>query len=262
MTPITIRDLNDKPVVVPCGRCYACLQNHRSDWTFRLKKELQHSEDSAFVTLTYADDYEFDGNVHKKEVQDFLKRYRKAINPVKLRYYCVSEYGPNGTRRPHYHLLLFFNDCTKEMDFSKLMTEAGAAWPYGFISVGAVEDASIHYCTGYILTRSEVPEGRSPNFSIMSRKPGIGASYLTKEVSAWHRDGSPQDFVYMGTHKKSMPRYYRQKLYSDAYLKIVAHNNKAKVANGSLETHTYEDWEMQELSRLSKKFNKNNRNKL
>ena len=67
----------------------------------------QHT-DNAFVTLTYADDQLPDGNsLCPEDVTKFLKRLRKRIDPVKIRYFLCGEYGEGSTSRPHYHLILF-----------------------------------------------------------------------------------------------------------------------------------------------------------
>lgn len=50
--------------------------------------------------------------VSKREIQTFLKRLRRKLSRFtdeKVRYYAVSEYGPD-TFRGHYHLLLFYDE--------------------------------------------------------------------------------------------------------------------------------------------------------
>lgn len=65
-------------LVVPCGKCPACLANQRQEWVFRLKQEYLASNFAIFVTLTYNDEnVPLDFSVNKKDVQDFHKRLRK-----------------------------------------------------------------------------------------------------------------------------------------------------------------------------------------
>ena len=42
---------------VPCGKCAACMQRKRSEWSVRLQNELQYASSAAFITLTYSDEY-------------------------------------------------------------------------------------------------------------------------------------------------------------------------------------------------------------
>ena len=87
----------------PCGQCLPCRLNRRRTWTHRIMLEAMCHGDNAFVTLTYEDD-----NVRSlvpKDPQDWLKRIRKAVEPLRLRYYLVGEYG-DISERPHYHVAL------------------------------------------------------------------------------------------------------------------------------------------------------------
>ena len=95
---------------VPCGKCHECQEQRREMWSLRLSEEAKDHLNTAFITLTYNDenmlwcgDY---GTLQKKDLQDWLKRLRRQIEPLKIRYYAVGEYGTN-TMRPHYHVLLF-----------------------------------------------------------------------------------------------------------------------------------------------------------
>lgn len=71
----------------------ACKVNRTSEWTLRLCHELNSWAYASFVTLTYDDEHlPSDKALHKKEVQNFMKRLRK-YSGLKLRYYAVGEYG-------------------------------------------------------------------------------------------------------------------------------------------------------------------------
>lgn len=155
-----------------CGRCRPCRINRSRLWVGRMILESLEHPANSFVTLTYNDrNLPVDGCISKRAVQLFLKRLRQEIYPRIVRYYAVGEYGERSWR-PHYHLILFGLSPTETQVLEK-------SWPYGFIHVGTAESASMGYVSGYIMkgmtnTKDLRLAGRSPEFSLMSRKPGIG----------------------------------------------------------------------------------------
>lgn len=160
ISPLRIRKSGEF-VIVPCGKCNFCLMTRRADWTFRLVQEHKSYPDSAFVTLTYAEDKvpltpEGKQTLDKEHFQLFMKRLRKACHPFKLRFYCVGEYGTR-TLRPHYHAILFNVPGAVLRALDKL-------WNYGHIHVGKVQMGSIHYVTKYHVNRCAAPEGSAPSF--------------------------------------------------------------------------------------------------
>lgn len=214
-------------VYVPCGKCAACLSRRRIQWSLRLFNEVKGSESCYFITLTYDDEHlnyefvNFDGEmvpvamVCKRDVQLFLKRLRKAIEPFKIRYFLVSEYGPK-TFRPHYHMLLFnFPQLLK----AKLDEYLSNAWDLGFIRVDPVSDARINYVTSYCLDSSTLPPYLDKNFMLCSRRPGLGSSYLDNDRVVNYHVANLDDKCILPTHGKAvkvkMPRYYSDKLFSE-----------------------------------------------
>ena len=228
---------NDR-ITVPCGKCAGCLSNQRSDWTFRLKQELKGSHSAYFVTLTYDENkvpqkwVEEDGvpfpynTLRKSDLQLFIKRLRTysdreaekyqidrngskiQCKAPPLRYYAIGEYGPE-TLRPHYHGL-FFNMSEDSMrNLDKL-------WKQGFIKIGDVNTASIHYVTKYVINRKQDVPGVEPAFSIMSRRPGIGSGYINNVNVCYHRQSQGQKFQVTneGGIEQRMPRFYKQKIFT------------------------------------------------
>ena len=95
----------------PCGQCLACRINRRRVWTLRMHLELLSHPFASFVTLTYSPDGLFRNSkgycdLSKRDVQLYLKKLRKAVSPVKIRYFACGEYGSIG-HRPHYHLIIY-----------------------------------------------------------------------------------------------------------------------------------------------------------
>lgn len=152
--------------------------------------------------MTYDDDHLPADGVVKKDLQDWLKRLRHRES-TGIRYYAVGEYG-SITARPHYHMLLF----NSSVDVSTLTS----LWAKGHIMAGNVTPASIHYTTKYMITKGNVPAGKNPGFTIMSRKPGIGYQYLATHAD-WHRNAK-RSYVQQEGFKMAMPRYFKEKIFT------------------------------------------------
>lgn len=186
---------------VPCGKCYACRMNRRMSWTYRLMQELRFSYTAYFLTLTYSDEFLPDkGVLIKSHLQDYIKKLR---NYGKLRYFGVGEYGGRN-KRPHYHLLLFNFEHPDAL---------GKCWNYGFVGVGSVSQASIHYCSKDMMKdKTKKSVNGVSGFTIMSLKPAIGFKAL--DLLEGHR--ARADFTVMcGKVKMAMPRFYRDRLFDD-----------------------------------------------
>lgn len=144
---------NAKGVLVPCGKCPACLSNKRNEWSFRLMEEVKRSTSAAFITLTYHPKFVPDSGVSKRHVQLFLKRLRKnQKNGKKIRYYFVAEYGSK-TGRPHYHSILFNAEGGEEAIRKAWMLKDSEI---GLIHYGKVTEASIRYVTKYVIQKSDL----------------------------------------------------------------------------------------------------------
>lgn len=171
-------------------------------WTHRILLEAMLHEDNCFVTLTYSDEQiptlsNGSQTLLRRDFTLFLKRLRKAIHPLKVRYYGVGEYGDE-TLRPHYHLALFgYPNCR----FGQTNYRSGrttccpacdtirASWGNGNTYLGDLSRKSAQYVAGYVtkkMTRRDDPrlDGRDPEFGAMSLKPGIGQLMM-------HEVGSP-----------------------------------------------------------------------
>lgn len=209
----------------PCGKCLPCLKRRVSGWSFRLRQQDKVAEKSMFITLTYDTKYVPITNkgfmtLCKRDVQLFLKRLRKAHNGPAIKYYSVGEYGGK-TMRPHYHLIIF--NCNE--------TEVSNAWRLGEIHFGTVSGASVGYVLKYMVKPSKIPlhknDDRTPEFSHMSK--GLGMNYLTPAMRKYHMDdlvGRTCIIMEDGV-KISMPRYYKEKLYSKSDKAIIQEYHEA-----------------------------------
>lgn len=241
-SPYTLKepDLQGRAQIVPCGNCGACRANRRASWTFRLKEELKDSSSCIFVTLTYDDEnlpYAEEPTLVKADVQKWMKRLRKRqekYTDIKVRYYLVGEYGTN-TKRPHYHAILFNTHI-------KTIKELYKTWKFGHIKIDPVGDATIHYITKYHLNYDKKARKgiKEPEFALMSRRPAIGAGYLERNKE--YHQKTKNDFVVLNGYKQSIPRYYRDKMFSETTRNEL--NETRKQENKEIE------WE--ELERLEK----------
>ena len=222
--------------VVPCGKCIPCLKRRQRDWFIRIQQELLVSTCSYFVTLTYEDEHlDFDDGVpvvSRRDCQLFFKRLRKEIYPDKVRYFLCSEYGPR-TLRPHYHCIIF--NFPVNLDAYKTITKC---WKKGFVTVAPVNDARCNYLAKYVVTGYVLPDflqikSRKP-FSLQSRHPGIGYSYLSDRNVARHRLLLTAGMPVQG-HTESAPRYYRDRIFNDDEKRVISERIRTYCKNSLYE---------------------------
>ena len=220
ISPLTVR-VSGQLQVVPCGKCAFCLMAKRADWTFRINQEAKKAMTAFFLTFTYGNFflpirfvvnwcclrvYPYEHSLVKSDWRLFKKRLRKAVYPCRLRDYSVGEYGElNG--RPHYHSIMFNMPAC-------ILPKLERLWGFGFVNIGDVNLASIHYVTKYVMKPKGEYGGREPPFALMSRRPGIGSGYLGSHGD-WHRVDMKSYSLVNGV-KNRLPRYYREKLFSKA----------------------------------------------
>jgi hypothetical protein len=217
----------DLPIKVPCGQCIGCRLERSRQWAIRCHHEASQHEENCFITLTYNDkNLPENGSLDKRAFQLFMKRLRKKYEPKKIRFFHCGEYGELH-QRPHYHACLFgldFKDkklwqITKEIPLytSKELQEL---WPYGFSTIGQVTFKSAAYVARYIMKKvtgdkaeqhyqvtdpqtGEITQ-RTPEYTTMSRRPGIGKNWLEK----YEADVYPGDFVVIAGKKMRPPKFY------------------------------------------------------
>lgn len=192
-------------------------------------------DDNSFVTLTFNDaNLPEDGSLDIVVFQKFMKRLRKKISPIKIRFYACGEYG-EAFGRPHYHACIFgysfpdktpWKETNKEILYRSELLEK--VWPFGFASVGTVTFSSAAYVARYILKKvsgdqalnhyerinpetGEITQ-RKPEYTNMSKgqrtgNGGIGSAWLEKFLS----DVYPEDFVVINNKKMKPPKFYDSK---------------------------------------------------
>lgn len=206
----------DKLMLLPCGKCPSCLAEKAKNWSVRCYLESLMHEDNCFITLTY-DDEHLPEHLKKDHLTKFMKNLRDDLykKGVHIKYFGCGEYGTN-TKRPHYHALLFgfipsdLRSIGLTPKGSQLYESQylSSFWKKGFISVGLCTPESICYCARYTVKKSfEVsflPKDKK-EFLIMSRRPGLGQSWLMAHLQDLD---SAEGKLYLGEFGiKSYSRY-------------------------------------------------------
>eukprot|EP00919_Chromeraceae_sp_WS-2016_P014354 GHVR01033751.1.p1 GENE.GHVR01033751.1~~GHVR01033751.1.p1 ORF type:complete len:308 (+),score=14.93 GHVR01033751.1:180-1103(+) len=218
----------DQPIEVPCGQCIGCRLERSRQWAIRCVHEASLHEDNVFITLTFADNnLDPEGSLQKEDFQKFMKRLRRKF-PHKIRYYHCGEYGAKYAR-PHHHACLFnhkFPDQILERHTPTGFPEYSSKildklWGHGRARIGTVTFESAAYVARYITKKitgeaattaycnidhqtGEIISERLPEYTTMSRRPGIAKNWFDKYKS----DVYPSDEVIIKGKKMMPPKYY------------------------------------------------------
>lgn len=199
--------------LAPCGKCPGCRLDRAKEWSDRLCLEYYDNDCKAvFLTLTYNNDnlpiYNtpdgYCNTLDKRDWQDFMKRLRNRFS-ARLRFFACGEYGPS-THRPHYHAIIFgitlsdlgSLDQVGSNEFGQAYYSSsviGNCWSSGFHTVSDVDYLCIRYVARYNLKKfastldNDIDFTWSdPEFTLMSRRPGIGylklSDYLEQGVTS------------------------------------------------------------------------------
>lgn len=211
------KHVNGSAIDLPCGSCPNCIIQRKNDWLTRVHFETYYHGIPLFITLTYNDDHlprlrKNVATLRKRDVQLFIKRLRKIQSGSVHKYMAVGEYGTK-TKRPHYHLLLWYNGT-----YDQITKSIQASWKLGEIHYGeAKEGNAAGYCCAYIgqkrYKQSQNP-GQDPEFILFSK--GLGAAYLTSATIEYHHRKNYPMFIMKDGQKVHMPRYYRLKIFSES----------------------------------------------
>jgi len=219
-----------------CGQCPPCRVNKKREWLHRIILEASQYEDNTFCTLTYNDEHLPEGgNLVPRHLQLFLKKLRKQIEPRKIRFFAVGEYGDE-TKRPHYHLAIFNHPSCRQgvTNYRRgscchICDSVRAAWtsgnsPMGNIYLGGLSKDSAGYIAGYVtkkLTASfyDDPrlEGRHPEFARMSNRPGLGCGIIDEVASTLlflplALEDVPSNLQYEKGRQLPLGRYLKEQL--------------------------------------------------
>lgn len=164
------------------------------------------------------------------------------LEPRKIRFYMCGEYGEDqdlleqgiqAIGRPHFHACIFNYDFLPQepKDREKLLIRDDGKtklyrsplleklWPYGYSSVGEVNYETAAYTARYIMKKingemaydhyQRLDENTGevnlvePEFTLMSRRPGIGGGWFEK-----YKNDLKKDFITVNGHKQRPAKYY------------------------------------------------------
>ena len=226
-----IRPYMQGPVGFGCGQCFPCRVNRRRLWTHRLLLERFCHDEASFVTLTYDQDHlPWPGTLKPSDMSGFIKRLRRNVEPQKIRFYGVGEYG-DSTWRPHYHLALFgLSPLAADMVEKCWSDQRGQI---GLVHVGELTAESAQYICGYTVKKMTAHHDRRltqwradgvnlyPEFARQSNRPGIGAKAMSVLADTVLTDFGLDEYIETGDvpsqlrhggKKWPLGRYLREKL--------------------------------------------------
>lgn len=220
------RHKQDYMLGVSCGKCFLCKKSYQSKWRIRLNHEYMYGNHdlskSYFVTLTINPaNYEFALKNPHKCVRVFLEKYRYQVKKRtgkgrSLFHWIVSERGEEKGRF-HFHGIFF------DSQLSKYLLEQ--CWPYGFVSFKRLTLKRCGYVTKYI-TKGNAPGACQEAVEHLPRvwcSAGIGKCYteLPTTKSAHISRHGLVPFIVKNNFVYGMPRYYKQKIFTEEQLKIL-----------------------------------------
>lgn len=224
-----LNTISKKIIQIPCGKCFECCNEYSSEWSYRIMNESLLHKDNCFITLTYKEN---PFQLQKRDLTLFLKRLRKKISPLKIRYFACGEYGER-KGRPHFHLIIFGwkpNDLVylKGKDDNIIYTSKllQSIWNNGFISVGDLSLKSAKYCAKYMQKAIfKNDKQKVKPFVCMSLKPGIGAKWFENNFKCLDTDK-----IYIDGNYRKLPRYYLKIAEKKCFDLSKLRNNREKKA--------------------------------
>jgi hypothetical protein len=224
------------PITLPCGNCPGCKMERCRQWAMRCMHEARMHRSNYFVTLTYDNANLPDlGFLVKRDMVLFMKRLRN-FKGAGVRFYGCGEYGELN-KRPHYHILLF-NVEFEDRKFHSLGKRKGEfyysspvltdIWSKGAVLLGDVTFDSACYVAGYIhkkVTGKAADDHysvydadgrihvRPPEFTNMSRNPGIGTGWYRANRDTTYA----HDSVVVNRKLVRPPRFY-DTLFADEFV--------------------------------------------
>lgn len=219
LKPIEIYDRHtDTTKYASCRKCSECLQVRANEWALRGYFELAQHGNNCFITLTYKNN-----PIHliKKDMQDFIKRLRKKIDPLKIKYFSCGEYGDRNLR-PHFHIIIFgydFRDkrMVKMSSSGKAIyssTQLDKLWPKGIAVLQDANENTVRYSALYAAKKKQdLPKHlqKFPEFNTMSQNLGI--ELMLKKMETYLKT----DQIYMNGFAYKIPNIVLEKYYKKKY---------------------------------------------
>ena len=157
-----------------------------------------------------AEGYELDNAIATKAVRRFLERWRKKYKKS-VRHFLVTELGHEGTENIHLHGIIWTD---------KNPDEITNIWGYGYTWLstnnnGYVNETTVNYITKYITKPDHDHQEYKP---IILCSKGIGSGFLRRtdsKLNKFQNENTKEYYTTRTGKKLALPKYYRNKLYSD-----------------------------------------------
>lgn len=264
-------------IPIPCGQCIGCRLDYSRMWADRCILEAREYECNAFVTLTYDPEHlpELQQVIDvetgetflwpslvpedlEKFMKDLRRYYKYHYNYDNIRFYACGEYGEEGGR-PHFHLLLFnlpvpdkqywFTNHENEKIY--ISNSLSKIWNKGIVTIGDVTWNSAAYVARYVMKKQKgntaglveicghLVTGLVPEFTRMSRKPGIAWKYYDEHKHEFYETDEIVLSVRGKVRTIKPPRYY-DKLYDidceDPFVMSDIKKRRAELAKASMDS--------------------------
>lgn len=261
--PLVFKETEGAPLSrldIPCGQCIGCRLERSRQWAIRCVHEASLHDDNAFITLTYNNENLPDnGGLVKKDFQTFMKRLRKSLSPIKIKFFMCGEYGqddnqPTGLGRPHFHACIFgysFPDrqlyAVRDEVRLYVSEELQRCWKKGFSTVGDVTFESAAYVARYVMKKITGDDAEDhyrkidksgslskviPEYVTMSRGGREGRGIAYDWWSEFKKD-TEKDFITVRGVKMKPPKYY-DNLFSAEAEEVFEKIKKARIIRANM----------------------------
>ena len=210
--------------VFKCGRCLPCRKAQAKQLATRCVLHASLHDQNCFVTLTYDETQKgYHNDLDYSEIQKFKKRLREKVRRSTgklIKIFNVHEYGKNSKK--HWHLIVFNHDFSdKELYTTKnsipyyRSAVLEVLWPYGYHSIGDVNEASAMYQAQYM--EKDFKNGNvTSSKKCKSNHSGIGRDYFLRH----YRQILSLGYIPFQGRRVPLPRYFEKiadKHYSHFY---------------------------------------------
>lgn len=269
----TVYDTRALRVQIPCENCMECRKKKAREWQARLQEDIKTNQGAKFVTLTFSNEqlaklhkdidqrlkgFELDNAIATLAMRRFNERYRKKYKKA-LRHWTVTELGHNGTENIHLHGIIW-PQCSME--------EIEQIWQYGWVwkykQVGQkkenyVNARTVNYIVKYVSKRDELYQNYK---SKILASPGIGANYTkspTAQRNKFNGTATREFYLTESGHKLALPKYWRNKIYTDDEREELWMNNLDKAITYVCGEKVKTTFHNEQLFKLRDHYRKKNR---
>lgn len=151
--------------LIACGKCFGCSLDKSSDWALRAQHEARYFDRKSFLTLTFNDEHLPESpEAARREINLFQKRFRKHYG-AGHRFFGAMELGERN-KRIHAHLLVYGEDFRADAfpvpggSYEHALWSNPVLqrlWPFGFSSVGELNEKTAAYVAGYVCAKATRP---------------------------------------------------------------------------------------------------------